>query len=253
MENSDKLNPCQRHLVLKRIGELISPLFALVVLLSWMHLSPGLGHLFEQSETLVLGDGTDSLTLPFSYSVLKSTAQESPLIFFTGALPTVQRNAPVGDAIWMAWIEKFSLTVFCPIVLELGAGAYVVCMVSFSYSTLCVCTPLRGASVGHGGCAFSLGLRLTRRAFNPYTRGRAKVLCFGWFVFPPLVFLGFEKSSNVGSGRLGQAYKPRAYFFWLPWLRTTTFSIWSGSLTVVLFLIYLGFADGSAADWQRRI
>ncbi len=159
-----------------------------LIVLSFFYLSPGGLPLLKGRTDLVLSDGSDPATLPYSYSILIDHLKNSPRNLFYGAVPTDRLNPPEGFSIWFPWIEKLSVSLSEPFVaLEQQSTFFVFVLFALSGISFYLMSRVRG-----WGQSLSLALSICW-AFSAYTRARAKVhMALVGVYFLPLVILGLD-------------------------------------------------------------
>ena len=225
--------------------QLLRPLgvVALFSLLAMAYLHPGGTAMLKGRSDVVMSDGTDASTLPYQYSLLRSTWRTTPTRLLYGAVPAATLGAPEGFALWIPWIERSVVVALAPLfpVEQLSTVLVVVLMV------------LDGLAMymlgRHLGWSRSLSLAIAIAwAFNATTRGRAKVhmSLVGTF-HVPLVFLGLLlvakgkgwRSIAAAAACFAAAATVAHYYlvilaFLVPWL-----------------LVYLLVSAGSPSRWLR--
>lgn len=164
-ENSWKSFSRNRSLILPYIFAMSS--FAV---LSSLYLHPGVTLMTSGVADTVIGDGTDSVVLPFQYSIIIDQFQNSPSALLYGAVPSAQLNPPDNFALWIPWFEKWSvvgLSHFIPLEHLSTAIAFELIFVSgFLFYIF-------GRAMGWShSLSFAAGAAF---AFSAYTRARAKV------------------------------------------------------------------------------
>jgi hypothetical protein len=171
----------------KRTSEILW-LAALLAVLCYFYLSPGLDLALMGQKDKVMSDGTDPTTLPFQYGLVKYHLAHSPGQLFYGAIPNPVAEAPEGNALWMPWIEKIIAVFLVPFAPLEQLQTWVVFFLLL----------LNGLAAYWFGRAHGwpkpvcVALAICW-AFNPFTRARARVhnSLTGIF-FLPLIFVGLH-------------------------------------------------------------
>lgn len=158
----------------------------LLLILSFMYLSPGGGLLLAGDKAKVMSDGTDPTTLPFQYELIASVAKKNFFHLFYGAVPNQIVNAPEGSAAWISWSEKipsYFLSQLFP-VEQVSTALVIFLLVA---NGLCFYLFARGMKWPQ---PIAIALSICW-AFNPFTRARAKVhMAMAGIYHVPLIFLG---------------------------------------------------------------
>jgi len=216
---------------------------ALFSLLAVAYVYPGGRAMLEGRTDIVMSDGTDASTLPYQYSLLRSTWRTTPTRLLYGAVPAATLSAPEGFALWIPWIERSVVVAVAPLfpVEQLSTVLVVVLMVLDGLAMY-----LLGR---HLGWSRSLSIAIAIAwAFNATTRGRAKVhMSLVGIFHVPLVFLGLLLvakgkgwRSIAGAAACFAAAATVAHYY----LITLTF-------LVPWLLVYLLVSAGSSSRWLR--
>jgi hypothetical protein len=204
---------------------------------------PGETAMLEGRTDIVMSDGTDASTLPYQYSLLRSTWRTTPTHLLYGAVPAATLGAPEGFALWIPWIERSVVVALGPLfpVEQLSTVLVVVLMVLDGLAMY-----LLGRYLGWSrSLAIAIAIAW---AFNPTTRGRAKVhmSLVGTF-HVPLVFLGLllaAKGKGWRSIAAAAACFAAAATVAHYYLVTLTF-------LVPWLLVYLLVSAGPSSRWLR--
>lgn len=135
-----------------------------------------------------MSDGTDPATLPFQYGLVKYHLKHSPGQLFFGAIPNPFGEAPEGNALWMPWNEKILAIILSPFVSLEQLSTWIVYLLLI----------LNGLSAYWFGRTMGWPKALCVAiaicwAFNPFTRGRAKVhMSLTGIYYLPLLFVGMN-------------------------------------------------------------
>jgi len=216
---------------------------ALFSLLAVAYVYPGGRAMLEGRTDIVMSDGTDPSTLPYQYSLIRSTWRTTPTRLLYGAVPAATLGAPEGFALWIPWIERSVVVAVAPLfpVEQLSTVLVVVLMVLDGLAMY-----LLGR---HLGWSRSLSIAIAIAwAFNATTRGRAKVhMSLVGIFHVPLVFLGLLLvakgkgwRSIAGAAACFAAAATVAHYY----LITLTF-------LVPWLLVYLLVSAGSSSRWLR--
>ena len=224
--------------------QLLRPLgvVALFSLLAMAYVYPGGTAMLERRTDIVMSDGTDASTLPYQYSLLRSTWRTTPTRLY-GAVPAATLAAPEGFALWIPWIERSVVVALAPLfpVEQLSTVLVVVLMVLDGLAMY----PL-GRRFGWSR-SLSLAIAIAS-AFNATTRARAKVhMSLVGMFHVPLVFLGLllvAKGKGWRSIAAAAACFAAAVTVAHYYLITLTF-------LVPWLLVYLLVSAGSSSRWLR--
>ncbi len=155
------------------------------IIISFFYLYPGGLPLLAGSSSVVMGDGTDSITAPYQFDLLRYSATHAPSELFYGAHPTKLMNAPEGMAGWHSWYDKITATL-TSLILPIEQVSTSVVWISFVIDALCFYI-LGGLLGWKKPISFAAGLCW---AICAYTRARAKVhVGFVATYFLPLIFI----------------------------------------------------------------
>lgn len=142
----------------------------LLTVAAYFYLAPGSGELLRGNATVMVGDGTDSVTLPWQYRQVLDVFHARPQDLLFGAVYTDQINAPEGAGSFIPFIERFFVLGLAPFMsTDLMPTAIVWGLMVLSG----LCFHAYGRVLGWPrAVAFALALAW---AFNPFTRARAVV------------------------------------------------------------------------------
>ncbi len=143
---------------------------AALVAAGYAYLAPASGALLRGVPGVMIGDGTDSITNPWQYTLVLETLRREPHLLLFGGIWSDQLSAPDGVPIFVPFVERFLVVLLAPF-----------------------CAPDRmptaiawALMVLSGACLYALGRALgwprviatalaLAWAYNPFTRGRATV------------------------------------------------------------------------------
>lgn len=167
----------------RKIAIELSVVFALFVALGFVWFLPATSHLVRGHAYTAIGDGTDSITIPWQYQVVLDTLREAPSRIFFPGIYSDQVTAPEGHAVFMPYSERALVLFFAPFMrADLMPTAVIWAYVALSGVAMYGCGRLLGWPR-----TIALALALAW-AICPFTRARAVVhnAMVGVF-FAPLV------------------------------------------------------------------
>lgn len=172
----------------RRIAIELSVVFALFVVAGFLWFMPATSHLVRGDASIAIGDGTDSITIPWQYQLVLDTLKEAPSRFFFPGIYSDQVSAPAGQAVFMPYSERALVVFFAPFMRpDLMPTAVIWAYVVISGVAMYGCGRLLGWQR-----TLALALALAW-AICPFTRARSVVhnAMVGVF-FAPLVIAGLR-------------------------------------------------------------
>lgn len=157
----------------------------LLVVLGFFYLRPASDRLLSGDASVMLGDGTDSVTNPWQYRLVVDLFKSRPQDLLFGAVYSDQMGAPEGAAHFMPFIERILALLYAPFMrTDLMPTAMVWGLMVLSG----LCFYAYGRALGWPrAVAFALAIAW---AFCPFTRARALVhIAFVGTYWAPLLFL----------------------------------------------------------------
>jgi hypothetical protein len=142
----------------------------LLALAGFFYLRPASSELLRGNASVMVGDGTDSVTNPWQYRIVLDLFLSRPQDLIFGAVYSDQINAPEGALSFIPWIERVFVLLFAPFMsTDLMPTAMAWALMVFSG----LCFHAYGRVLGWPRViAFALSLAW---AFSPFTRARATV------------------------------------------------------------------------------
>lgn len=154
----------------RKIAIELSVVFALFLVAGFVWFLPATSHLVRGDATTAIGDGTDSITIPWQYQVVLDTLREAPSRFFFGGIYSDQVTAPEGHAVFMPYSERALVVFFAPFMrADLMPTAIIWAYVVLSGLAMYGCGRLLG---WQRTIAFAIAFAW---AICPFTRARAVV------------------------------------------------------------------------------
>lgn len=143
---------------------------ALFVVAGFVWLHPASAHLLAGNTSTVIGDGTDSITIPWQYHLILDTLREAPSRLLFGGIYSDQVSAPEGYAVYVPYSERVLVLLLAPFMnRDLLPTGVVWAFVVITGVSMHACGRLLGWP---RTIAFALALAF---AICPYTRARAVV------------------------------------------------------------------------------
>ncbi|MBS2019068.1 MAG: hypothetical protein JST00_39740 [Deltaproteobacteria bacterium] len=162
--------------------------FALFVIAGFVWFQPATLFLLKRDATTAIGDGTDSITIPWQYRVIVDTFWSSPGRLAFPGIYSDQVTAPEGHALFVPYSERALVLFFAPLMrTDLMPTAVVWAYVVLSGVAMYACGRLLGWQR-----TIALAIALAW-AICPFTRARAVVhnAMVGVF-FAPMVIAGLR-------------------------------------------------------------
>lgn len=131
---------------------------------------PAVVPIWEQRTDQFMSDGSDPTTSPFQFEMLHRNYLEQPLLFFYGAFPNRQFNAPEGFVAWYSTIEKVA-GAFFPFFIPAEQTSALLAMILMVLNGLCFYGMSRSL-----GWRRDISIALAFAwSFSTFTRARAQV------------------------------------------------------------------------------
>jgi hypothetical protein len=216
---------------------------ALLILLAYAYLYPGVDALLECRRDTVMSDDTDPATLPYQYSNLLRVWQEHPSRFFLGTVYYDGHDPEYGMAYWMPWSERWLVLAWSYVfpVEQLSTAFVFTLMLLNAISMYLLARYLKW------NVSIASGLALAW-AFWTYTRARAKVhgAMVGIYHLP-LLFLALFLVVR-GQGRKSLLAAAGCFLFAVT---TATYYVVNSLFLTPFFLLFLVFQPEARANPKR--
>ncbi len=146
--------------------------FVLFILVAggYAYLYPGSEALLAGRTDSVMGDGTDSASLPYGYSIFKNIFETHPSRLFYGSVYSEAGDPEKGQSLWIPWNERW-LSVFLGYIVpveQMSTAFILFIMILNGLAMYLLCEYLKWNRWVSVALSFAW-------AFNVYTRARAKV------------------------------------------------------------------------------
>ncbi len=167
----------------RKIAIELGVVFVLFVIAGYVWLHPASALLLRGDATTAIGDGTDSITIPWQYQVIVDTLHDAPSRLLFGGIYSDQVTAPEGQALFIPYSERALVLFFAPFMkVDLMPTTVIWAYVVLSGLAMYGCARVLGWKR-----ALALALAIAW-AICPFTRARAVVhnAMVGVF-FAPLV------------------------------------------------------------------
>jgi len=174
--------------VCRRIIVELLVIVALFALAGFIWLHPASRELLAGNTSVMIGDGTDSITNPWQYQLVLDTFRHNPFRILFGAIYTDSVSFPNGQAVFIPWSERLIVLALAPFLsINLMPTAVVWSYIVLSGLAMHICGRLFGFP-----CIVAFALALAF-AVCPYTRARAMVhIALVGVYFAPLAAIGIR-------------------------------------------------------------
>ena len=231
---------------MKSVLKKLAPTALLVLILiisSFIYLSPGIQALFEKRTDVVMSDGTDTTSAPRTYDRIEQMALKNPSRLLYGTLYVDSGDPESGDVLWVAWNERILPLLFVKLfpVEQISTVFVFILMILDGLCMYLLCSYLGWSKWVSYGLSFAW-------AFNVYTRARAKVhVGFVGIYHLPLIFLSFLLIIRGKSKRSLIA----AMFALLIAGTVAHYYLVTCMFLTPLFLLYIYFQPEFRSDFKR--